>query len=107
ASAEAWGATILTSRVYLGIQQADGAPDCRIGEVTPKSPADKAGIKVGDLITSFDGQKVVNFGELALKLANHRPGDEVRIEVKRGEETVKTTITLAPRPRNPQPQPPP
>jgi S1-C subfamily serine protease len=44
---------------------------------------------------------VANFGELMLKLAGHKAGDEVRIEVKRDDQTVKLTITIGKRPPNP------
>ena len=106
AAGEAWGgATVLNNtrpgQAYLGVLPDETAPDCRISEVFPKSPAEKAGLQAGDLITSFDGQKVANFGELMLKIAGHKPGDEVRIEVKRDDEKVKMSITIGRRPANP------
>ena len=103
ANGEAWGAVFFGSRPggpYLGFQVDSEAADCRIGEIFPDGPAEKAGLKAGDIITSFAGQKVVNFGELMLKLANHKPGDEVPVEIKRDDKTVKLTITIGKRPVN-------
>jgi serine protease Do len=106
AAGESWGGATVLNNIrpgapYLGIQPDEDAPDCHISEVFSNSPAEKAGLQAGDLITSFDGQKVANFGELMLKLAGHKAGDEVRIEVKREDETVKLTITIGKRPPNP------
>jgi len=73
-----------------------------IQEVTPDGPAAKAGIKSGDIITSFNrvslaGLKVEDdqsgpakmLRELAGKL---EPGDTVKVEYRRGKETKKTTL---------------
>jgi serine protease Do len=103
AAGEAWGGTKVLNNTrpggpYLGVLPDETAPDCHIAEIFPDSPAEKAGLKAGDLITSFDGQKVANFGELMLKIAAHKPGDEVRIEVKREGEKVKLSITIGRRP---------
>jgi len=103
AASESWGAIALNNRPgspFLGFQPDETAPDCRIKEIFPNSPSEKAGLLPGDLITSFDGQKVPNFGELMLKLGSHKPGDEVRIDVKRDGETVKLKITIGRRPPN-------
>jgi serine protease Do len=102
ASSQSWGEGFLNMRPgapYLGLDAAKGAPDCRIGEIFPDMPAAKAGLHVGDLITSFDGQKVANFGELMLKLGQHKPGDGVRIVVKRDNQTLTLSITIGQRPR--------
>lgn len=102
AASEAWGQLALNSRPgapYLGLDPEDGAPDCRIGDIYPNTPAESAGLHTGDLITSFDGQKVANFGELMLKLGGRKVGDEVRIEVKRNDETLKLRITIGRRPQ--------
>jgi serine protease Do len=103
ANGDAWGAVFFGSRPggpYLGLQVDAEAADCRIGEIFPDGPAEKSGLKPGDVITSFAGQKVVNFGELMLKLSSHKPGDEVPLEIKRDDKTVKLTITIGKRPAN-------
>jgi C-terminal processing protease CtpA/Prc len=73
-----------------------------IQEVTPDGPAAKAGIKSGDIVTSFNGVSLAGLKaeddesgpakrlrELAGKL---EPGDTVKVEYRRGTETKKTTL---------------
>ena len=101
ASAEAWGATMLGNRTgsYLGVQVDPEAADCRVGEVFPSSPAQKAGIKAGDVIKTFAGQKVANFGELLILLAKQKPGDEVNVEIARDDQMIKLKVTIGRRPQ--------
>jgi serine protease Do len=101
ATAEAWGATILGNRTgsYLGVQVDPEAADCRVGEVFPSSPAQKAGIKAGDVIKTFAGQKVANFGELLILLAKQKPGDEVNVEIARDDQMIKLKVTIGRRPQ--------
>src|SRR6266487_3958148 len=54
-----------------------------VGEVTPKSPAEKAGIKTGDVITSVNGKKIGDARELRLIIGSMSPGTKVQIEVNR------------------------
>ncbi|MEU1801995.1 trypsin-like peptidase domain-containing protein [Streptomyces sp. NPDC019937] len=70
---------------------ADGPP------VTPDGPGDKAGIKAGDVITEVDGVRVHSGQELIVKIRSHRPGDRLRLTVKRDgdERTVELTLGSA------------
>src|SRR6266496_1383911 len=54
-----------------------------VGEVSPKSPAEKAGIKTGDVITSVNGKKIGDARELRLMIGSMSPGTKVQIEVNR------------------------
>jgi len=106
---EAWGQTFFASRPggpYLGFQVDRDAADCRVGEIYPASPAEKVGLKKGDVVTRFAGQPVANSGELLLYLARQRGGDEVPIEIRRDDQTLKLKITVGRRPTT-QPVPPP
>lgn len=51
--------------------------------VTRGSPASKAGIQVGDVITSVSGQKVENASKLPLIVSSHKPGTEISIDLIR------------------------
>ncbi len=101
AKGEEWGEQMFAGRArpYLGVEEDDQAPNCRIGDVFPDSPAQKAGLKPGDVITSFGGQKVENFDQLTLQLVPHKPGDEVTVEILRDDKPMTIKVTIARRPR--------
>lgn len=65
-----------------------------VATVEPFSPAEKAGIKAGDLIFEFDGKKVTNMNELNALKNEHKIGDEVSLKVIRNKEEVELKITL-------------
>ncbi|MET7760538.1 trypsin-like peptidase domain-containing protein [Streptomyces sp. NPDC005393] len=70
---------------------ADGPP------VTRGGPGDKAGIESGDVIMEVDGVRVHSGQELIVKIRSHRPGDRLRLTVKRDgdERTVDLTLGSA------------
>ena len=54
-----------------------------VGEVTPRSPAEKAGIKTGDVIATANGKKISDARELRLLIGSMAPGTKAQIEVNR------------------------
>jgi S1-C subfamily serine protease len=99
---EAWGWRMggRPGSPYLGVQVAPDAKDCTIGEILPNSPAAKAGLKAGDVVTACDGEKLNNFGELMQKVGGRRAGDQLTLDVKRGEKTLSIPVTIGRRPRD-------
>jgi len=85
------------SKAWLGIAVEPDAKDCRISEVTKDSPAEKAGLKVDDVITKFDGKKVTVFEDLAAVIKDKKVGDKVDVDVKRGMEVMTLKVTLTKR----------
>ncbi|MER7789330.1 trypsin-like peptidase domain-containing protein [Streptomyces sp. NPDC097640] len=69
----------------------DGPP------VNTGGPGDKAGIKAGDVITEVDGVRVHSGQELIVKIRSHRPGDRLRLTLRRDgqERTVELTLGSA------------
>lgn len=65
-----------------------------IREVVPNSPAAKAGIRVGDLVTSVDAEPVWNHIELAALLFRREVGSTVKIGLRRGDETLEVQVTV-------------
>jgi serine protease Do len=65
-----------------------------IQEVTEFSPAEKAGLKRGDVITKFDGQKVTTFSEVSDIKNKHKAGDEVAVTVVRDGKEINLTLKL-------------
>jgi serine protease Do len=86
--------SLLAKVAFLGVGPDDESDDARIGHVVRGSAAEKAGIKVGDVIVKLDGHELKEYAELPALIRSREPGDEVEIEVRRGEEAVKLKATL-------------
>lgn len=71
----------------LGIQPTDRFAGCVVRVVAPGSPAEKAKILVNDVIVQFDGKPVGSFDDLVDLIAQKKPGDAVKVEVLRGDES--------------------
>ncbi|MBM4071080.1 MAG: PDZ domain-containing protein [Planctomycetes bacterium] len=93
---EVWGGPKAVA--YMGIQLDPDAKNCRVAEVSPGSPADKAALKVDDVLLAFDGKKVASINELGTLLRGKRPGNEVVLQVRRGAETLMLRLVLGKRP---------
>ena len=65
-----------------------------VSSVNPGSAADKAGIKVGDVITRFNGKEVQTTRELRNAVAATAPGTKVPVEVIRAGKTLSITVTV-------------
>ena len=61
-------------------------------------PADQGGIKGGDVIVGFDGVKIDNIYDYTYALRSRKPGQSVRIMIKRGGQSLELTVTLGRRP---------
>jgi serine protease Do len=68
-----------------------------ISNVVAGSPADQAGLKVGDTITSVDGRPVKNGDELVGDIASRKPGAKVTLGLIRNGKKQDTTVTVADR----------
>jgi len=66
-----------------------------IAEMTAGSPAERAGLKNGDVITAIDGGKVEGAGDLRRVLRSHKPGDTVNLSVRRGAEKLSVKVQLS------------
>ncbi|MEU4921607.1 trypsin-like peptidase domain-containing protein [Streptomyces parvus] len=73
----------------VGTKGADGGP-----AVAKDGPADKAGIKSGDVITQVEGQRVHSGEELIVKIRAHRPGDDLDLKLTRGGKERTVTLKL-------------
>ncbi|MEW2546125.1 trypsin-like peptidase domain-containing protein [Streptomyces sp. NPDC047002] len=73
----------------VAAKAADGGP-----AVTAGGPADRAGIRAGDVITAVDGDPVHSGEELIVRIRAHRPGDRLTLTVRRGGTGRTAALTL-------------
>lgn len=90
---------------YYGLSVNQGAyiaPEAVSGQnpIVPGSPAAKAGLKPGDVITQVDGQQVNQNTSLTALLGEHQVGDTVKLAVIRAGKTITLSATLAAAPDN-------
>jgi serine protease Do len=98
--------TVMAGRPRLGIDAEDiggqlgsffGAPDGEgilVRSVNSGSPAEKAGMKAGDVITSFNGERVRSLGDLRQKLASQNDAKTAKIGVLRNRSEMTLSVEL-------------
>ena len=92
------------SRPFLGIRYTHISRDTAllndvpegelVREVVSGSAAERAGVKVGDIVTQFDGQKMTEDNSLNKIIRSKKVGDSVKIRVFRNGQTLDLTATL-------------
>jgi serine protease Do len=91
---------------YMGIGISDVTPEnakffhvennegAVVSQVEDGSPAAKAGLKVGDVITELDGQKISDASQLQIEVGQKQPGTTIKLEVLRDSKNVNVPVTL-------------
>jgi membrane-associated protease RseP (regulator of RpoE activity) len=99
----------LTARGFFGVQTIDLTPELRehfrvqkdagvlVGKVVPDSPAAKAGIQVGDIITAIDGAAVGSPGDVARAVRDKKKGNTLRIDYTRNGANATAVATAVER----------
>jgi membrane-associated protease RseP (regulator of RpoE activity) len=73
---------------------ANAVAGARVDQVVADSPAAKAGLQVGDVITAIGGTKIDATHALSDLIQQKKPGDSVDLAVTRGSQTLTITVTL-------------
>jgi PDZ domain-containing protein len=93
-------------RGYLGVSLTEltpelrthfGAPDdagAMVSKVEPGSPADKAGIRVGDILASVDGKEVRSSWDILAKVRGLDDGQQIPVEIWRNGKAQNLTVTI-------------
>lgn len=82
------------SGAFLGVGVKPEKESLRIESVAPNSPASKAGLKVGDSIVTIDGTAVRSEEELQKMVQSHLEGDQLKIDVERGDASLTVLARL-------------
>jgi serine protease Do len=94
---------VLIQQITPEIAEGLGLKDVKgilVSDVTPGGPADKAGIKRGDIIVDLNGTKVDELTELTSMVAQLAPGSEADVKVLRNGEESDFKVTLGKLPEN-------
>jgi putative serine protease PepD len=83
---------------YLGVSISSASTGARVGSVRSGTPAARAGLKAGDVVTALDGKRMNSSGELESAIAAHEPGDTVSLTYTRNGTTHTVQLKLASRP---------
>lgn len=87
---------------FLGVSleaRSDGGVGSIIATVQPGSPAETAGIEVGDIVIAVDGEPVNGQAGLVAAIRDRNPGDTISIDLVRDGERLSVTATLVARPK--------
>jgi len=85
----------------LGLKNAEGA---LVDDAQPDTPAAKAGIQAGDVITAVNGTAVKDSRGLAREISGMTPGSSAKLDILRKGESKTITVTLATMPNKPEKQ---
>jgi serine protease Do len=96
------------TRGSIGIQFRQGLPSAvnrvygfkngvLVQEVQPGGPAEKGGLKPGDIITAIDGRSIKDGDDLVNEIASRRPGSSIRLGYLRDGKPGDTTVTIGDR----------
>ena len=65
-----------------------------VAQITVNSPAQKAGLQIGDRIVAVDGEPITKFRDLSRAIASKNSGDKVQLTVQRGDEELSLSADL-------------
>jgi putative serine protease PepD len=85
---------------YLGVSTAasTSGTGAEVGNVNAGSPAERAGIQLGDVVTEVDGTRITAPDDIATAIADKSPGDRITVRVRRGGSERTVDVTLGNRP---------
>jgi membrane-associated protease RseP (regulator of RpoE activity) len=99
-------------RGYLGVHLLRMTPELRehfgaprdagvlVSKVAADSPAAKAGVQVGDIITAADGERIGSTRDLSREVRRRKEGDTVKLEISRNRAKKELTVKVAERKRH-------
>src|SRR5579884_2576293 len=94
------------THAYMGVEITDVTPEnskffdmtkamgAVVTQVQPDSPASKAGLKIGDVITKIDGRDVTDSGQLQVQVSEQQPGTTVHLDVLRDGKSITVPVTV-------------
>jgi M6 family metalloprotease-like protein len=87
---------VASGRAVMGVTLGAAGPNggVKLDEITTGGPADRAGLKAGDVILKIDGEKIDGPNGFRTYVGNKAPGDRLDLFVERGEKTIEARAVL-------------
>ncbi len=94
------------THAYMGVEITDVTPEnskffdmtkamgAVVTQVQPDSPASKAGLKIGDVITKIDGREVTDSGQLQVQVSEQQPGTTIHLDILRDGKSMNVPVTV-------------
>jgi len=95
---DVWGRLPGQEPAWLGVRGEKDSKGARIAAVTPGSPAEKEGVRPGDVILALDGKPIGDFPALARFIEECRPNESVKVELRRGNQNLEFHVRLSKQP---------
>jgi S1-C subfamily serine protease len=76
------------------VYKLDSPAGAEVTQVTAGSPADRAGVRMGDVVVAVSGAPVTTGGQLTEMLARHEPGETVALDIVRYGERLRVNVAL-------------
>ena len=76
------------------VEKLDSPRGALVASVAPNSPSEKAGVKAGDIILEFNGEKIEEMKQLPIIVARTEVGKKVKVKIWRNKKQIIKTITL-------------
>jgi len=84
----------MRNQALMGVSCANHPAGVLVQLVQPGTGAAAAGVVPGDVIVSIEGQPLPDFDRLTARIAQRNPGDQVEVEILRGNQRMKRLVTL-------------
>jgi serine protease Do len=86
-------------RTYVGARGVDDPEGCRISAIEQDSPADRAGLRVGDVVRRIEGRDIKVAASFRRWVDESRPGETLKLEIERGDQALSVLLELEAEPR--------
>ena len=83
---------------WLGVRGEDDPKQARIASVTSGSPAERQGLKIGDVILAVDDKPIGDFKSLTQAIEECSPNESVRLKLRRGNDNIEFHVRLGKKP---------
>ena len=79
---------------FIGVRGEPNVKEAKLLTIVGGSPADKAGLKVGDVVLKFSGVDITDFPSLTAQVREKQPGERIKMLIRRGEEQIELAVII-------------